>query len=197
MNSLLSSRIVLGMSACFVCAVSLALSAMPVYAAHGLAFSQETVFAPLGKQRERVDSTGKRILAFGRETTEFMGLAGFSDLSPNWRVLYGLQTALAGYPLFKFSGSLAFMINTPYNLPMRPYLFLGIDPLVTTHPDLISFGLGSHGGFGVEYSWNNSLHLNLEVRSYFNSPYQAKETTEIALWPAGTFSLGGQAGFFF
>ncbi|MBT9547296.1 MAG: hypothetical protein IV090_18025 [Candidatus Sericytochromatia bacterium] len=185
------------MAVSFVYAVPLALPLQPVYAAYGLAFSQETVFAPLGKQRERFDNTGKRIIAFGRETTEFMGLAGFSDLSPNWRLLYGLQTALAGYPLFKFSGSLAFMINTPYNLPMRPYLFLGLDPLVSANPDLMPFGLGSHGGFGVEYSWNNSLHLNLEVRSYFNSPYQAKETTEIALWPGGTFSLGGQAGFFF
>jgi len=197
MKPMLRFRIALGMSNCLVCAVLLVLPAKPVYAAHGLAFSQETVFAPMGKQRERFDNTGKRIVAFGRETTEFMGLAGFSDLSPNWRLLYGLQTAMAGYPLFKFSGSLAFMINTPYNLPMRPYLFLGIDPLLSAHPDLMPFGLGSHGGFGVEYSWNNSLHLNFEVRSYFNSPYQAKETTEIALWPGGTFSLGGQAGFFF
>lgn len=166
-------------------------------AANGLAFSQETLFAPLGKQREKLDGTGKRVTAFGRETTEFMGIVGFSDLSPNWRLLYGLQTTLAGYPLIKLSGSLAFMINTPYNLPMRPYLFLGVDPLMTAHPELTPFGLSSHGGFGVEYSWNNQLHLNLELRSYFNSPYQAKETTEVALWPGGTFSLGGQAGFFF
>ncbi len=197
MNLKLRSCFSLGWAVCLACTGVLGLPTEPVYAANGLAFSQETVFAPLGKQRERFDSTGKRIIAFGRETTEFMGLAGFSDLSPNWRLLYGLQTALVGYPLFKFSGSLAFMINTPYNLPMRPYLFLGLDPLVSAHPDLTPFGLGSHGGFGVEYSWNNSLHLNLEVRSYFNSPYQAKETTEVALWPGGTFSLGGQAGFFF
>ncbi|MGE3728062.1 MAG: hypothetical protein AB7I41_21075 [Candidatus Sericytochromatia bacterium] len=180
-----------------LCCFGLGFTAPSAGAAHGLAFSQETVFAPLGKQRERIDTAGKRVTAFGRETTEFMGLAGFSDLSPNWRVLYGLQAAQVGYPLFKFSGSLAFMINTPYNLPMRPYLFLGVDPLLSAHPDLAPFGLGSHGGFGVEYSWNNRLHLNLELRSYFNSPYQAKETTEIALWPSGTFSLGGAAGFFF
>jgi len=180
-----------------LCCFGQGLTASSAEAAHGLAFSQETVFAPLGKQRERIDSTGKRVAAFGRETTEFMGLAGFSDLSPNWRVLYGLQAAQVGYPLLKLSGSLAFMINTPYNLPMRPYLFLGVDPLLSAHPDLTPFGLGSHGGFGVEYSWNNSLQLNLELRSYFNSPYQSKETTEIALWPSGTFSLGGSAGFFF
>jgi hypothetical protein len=167
------------------------------FAANSLAFSQETVFAPLGKQSEKRDSSGNLLVGFGRETTEFTGISGFSDLSPNWRVLYGLQAALVGYPIVKLSSSLAFMLNTPYTLPLRPYFFVGIDPILSASPELSSFGLSSHGGVGIEYSWNNSLHVTLEIRSYFNSPYSSKETTAIALWPGGTFSLGGQAGLFF
>lgn len=170
----------------------------PVLAAQGLGLSLESLLAPLNKQVERWDSEGNLIAGFGRETTEFTGISGFSDLNLNWRLLYGLQAALPGYPLFKGSGSLALMINTDYPIPLRPYLFAGLDTLLTADPALEPLSLASHGGLGVEYSWNNRLHVSFEFRSYFNNPYQRRETsTRQLIWPAGSFSLGMRTGFFY
>ena len=170
----------------------------PVLAARGFSFSQEALLAPLNKQVESYDSNRNLIASFGRETTEFAGIAGFQDLNVNWRLLYGLQAALAAYPLLKASGSLAFMINTPYQIPLRPYLFAGLDPLLSADPALLPLSLGTHGGFGVEYSWDNRLYLSFELRTYFTNPYRSRETSNRNLtWPAGSFSLGSQAGFLF
>jgi len=176
----------------------LSLFSAPARAGHSFSFSQETLLAPLNKQVEKYDETGKLIAGFGRETTEFAGISGFSDLSPNWRVLYGLSAALTGYPLFKASSSLAFMINTPYPLPLRPYVFLGLDPVFSADPALTPLSLTSHAGLGLEYSWNNSLHLSFDLRYYLLNPFQAQETsTKNLIWPAGSFSLGMQAGLLF
>lgn len=186
------------MKACALSLLLLYLASPPALAAHGLGLSIESLLVPLNKQVERQDSDGRLIAGFGRETTEFTGISGFSDLNVNWRLLYGLQAALPGYPLIKGSGSLALMLNSDSPLPLRPYLFAGLDPLFTADPALQPFSLGTHGGLGVEYSWNNRLHLSFEFRSYFNNPYQSRETsTRNLIWPAGSFSLGTWAGFFY
>ncbi len=171
---------------------------VPAHAGQGFAFSQEALLAPLNKQSERYDSSGNLSATFGRETTEFAGFSAFYDLNANWRVLYGLQAALAAYPLFKLSSSLALMLNTPYNIPLRPYLLAGLDPLLSADPALQPLSLSAHGGFGVEYSWDNRLYLSFELRTYFVNPYRARESSNRNLtWPAGSFSLGSQAGFLF
>ncbi len=181
----------------------LLISGTPVYAASGVSMSLENLFAPLGKdvQRYPTGTSGEPETAFGRETTEWIGVTGFTDLNINWRVLYGLHTTLIGRPLFKFSGSLAYMVNTPYPIPLRPYFFAGIDPVVSTASQIPPFGLTLHTGLGLEYSWNNALFMQFQLRAYMLAPYGESRPfpadAPLTQWLPWTYSLSGGVGYLF
>lgn len=181
----------------------LLVSIAPAQAASGVSMSLENLFAPLGKdvQRYPTGTSGDPETTFGRETTEWIGVTGFTDLNINWRVLYGLHTTLIGRPLFKFSGSLAYMVNTPYPIPLRPYFFAGIDPVVSTAAQIPPFGLTLHTGLGLEYSWNNALFMQFQLRAYMMAPYGESrpfsDNAPLTQWLPWTYSLSGGVGYLF
>lgn len=169
------------------------------WASTGLSLSIENLFAPLGKQVEQIKTDGTSQTGFGRETSEFIGIEGFTELNQNWRVLYGAQTALIGSPLFKLTGGVAFMINTPYPIPLRPYILLAANPiLATAGTGLPPWGFSLHTGLGLDYSWNNQIYAQVLLRIYLMNPYPLTTEEKVQTnWNPGSFSLSAGMGYLF
>ena len=166
----------------------------------GMSFSISSLSSRLGKQVGVLDETGERqSILNGRETTEWFGIEGFTDLSPNWRVMYGAQGSLLAEPIIKLSGGLAFLVQYDYKFPFQPYVFVGVDPVFSVGDQLPNAGLGAHAGLGVEYHWNNTLYSQFEMRSYLLGPYREEvdEKTSQSQWLSGSFSLRGNVGFYY
>lgn len=171
----------------------------PAIASTGMALSLENLFAPLGKQVEQIKADGTTQTIFGRETTEFIGIEAFTDLNINWRVLYGVQTALVGSPLFKLTGGVAFMINTAYPIPLRPYIMLAANPIFATpSTGLPPWGFSLYTGLGLDYSWNNQIYAQAMLRIYLLNPYALETEEKVKTnWNPGTFSLSAGMGILF
>ena len=165
----------------------------------GFDLSMESLLAPLGKRVEVIKENGqKREISFGRETTEFIGVSGFTDLNINWRVLFGLQASLVGAPILKGTGGIAFMINTPYTLHLRPHLFVGLDPILSMNPEFPPFGFTMHAGLGLDYVWDNVLYTHFALKVYLLKPYGEEAENRLQTqWLAGTISISGGLGYLF
>lgn len=181
--------------------LALSLISYPSNAATGFNLNLENLFAPLGKQVGQFQENSADVQSvFGRATTEFIGVSGFTDINVNWRLLYGFNFTQISQPIFKASGSLAFMINTPYKIPMRPYVFLGVDPVVSANPSLPSFGFTSHGGLGLDYTWDNKLYTQILLKLYLLPTYGEEDASLgdfPTQWQSGTLSLSAGAGYIF
>lgn len=187
----MKKSLLIGVMGCFgFCPSALATS--------GMSYSMEMLAAPLGKQVELISETGTPTLANGRETAEWFGLEGYTDINAWFRTLYGLQGTFAqGGGMLKASGSLAVMVPYDYKFPITPYVFLGLDPILYLGDVLDPLGLAAHAGLGVEYNWNQTLYSQFELRTYLLGPYR-NETTEQdspSNWLPGTFSLRASVGF--
>jgi len=176
----------------------LLLSTNPAVAASGLSLSIENLYAPLGKQAERLNAEGNLAPVVGRETTEWFGVAGFSDLNRNWRILYSAHTTLLSRPMFKLDGALAFMLDMSDTLPVQPYFFLGATPVIATSPELPPFGVTMHAGTGVDYTWDNRLYTSVRLNTYLLSLYGEDRNRELNLqWLPFSFSFSVGMGYLF
>lgn len=144
-------------------------------------------------------SSGTGIVLGGRETTEWIGLSAFWDLNRNWRLLGGAHTTLInGAPLFKFDGSIAFLLPMPDTVPIQPYLYFGAVPVISTTPDVPAFGFNLNGGLGLDYLWNNSLFAQIRLNAYFLSAYSEADNKDKDLqWFPGSFSISAGMGMLF
>jgi hypothetical protein len=172
-------------------------------AASGVAISLENLFVPFGKQVERLNpdpsaSPAGRQIGAGRETTEWIGISGFFDLNRNFRVLYGAHSTLLGSPLFKFDGSLAYVLDMPANVPIQPYFYLGATPVISTRPEIPTFGMNLHSGLGVDFIWNNTLYTQVRLNLYMLNIYGEETNQALKLqWGPASFSLSAGMGYIF
>lgn len=173
--------------------------ALPVSAASGVSISVENLYAPLGKQVEQIDETGNSSIAFGRETAEWMGISGFTDLNRNWRLLYGGHMTWLGFPLLKLDTSLAFMLEMPDKVPLQPYFFLGASPVIALNAkDFPPLGISFQTGLGIDYSWNNQVYSSLRLNTYLSSLYGEDTNNDLLLqWHPFTFSISVATGYLF
>lgn len=179
------------------CGLWLAIT-VPVWAAAGISFSIENLYAPLGKRVEQWTEEGTQAVLPGRETTEWFGISGFYDLNRNWRVLYGAHTTLLDRPLFKLDGSLAFMLDMADKVPLQPYFFVGATPVIAISSILPPLGVTVHAGTGVDYSWNNQLYTSLRLNTYLFSLYGEDENRRLNLqWLPFSFSFSVGMGYLF
>ncbi|MBC7473607.1 MAG: hypothetical protein H7263_04900 [Candidatus Sericytochromatia bacterium] len=160
--------------------------AKSVESANGVNLSVESLSVPLGKNTTNDD----------RQFTFLYGINGYSEISENWRLSYGisgniLNGFIAGFPI-----SIAYVPTGDYKLNLRPQIFAGIEPFYSNFNDFQGFKLYGYAGIGLDYIINDRWVINAGTKVFINDSF-FKTTIDKYGFNSGVVSLYGSLGYKF
>ncbi|MBC7476225.1 MAG: hypothetical protein H7263_18220 [Candidatus Sericytochromatia bacterium] len=154
--------------------------------ANGINLSIESLSVPLGKNTTNDN----------RQFTFLYGINGYSEISENWRLSYGisgniLNGFIAGFPI-----SIAYVPTGDYKLNLRPQIFAGIEPFYSNLTDFQGFKLYGYAGIGLDYIINDRWVINAGTKVFINDSF-FKTTIDKYGFNSGVVSLYGSLGYKF
>jgi len=131
-----------------------------VSAANGVGLKTENIFVGIGKKDGE-----------NRSTTLLYGISGFSELTTEWRINYGISGNIVNGFIFSAPISLAYVPLAEYKFHLRPQIFAGIEPFYANLSDFQGIKLYGQLGIAIDYVFDNNWYITAGSKIYINDSF--------------------------